>query len=67
MDEAGVVQVEPGLAASALAALAEFAPVNEWPERHFYFGGVNAVQLLPGGEVRAHADPRRGGACRLVD
>lgn len=67
VDEAGIVQVEPGLAASALAALAEFAPVNEWPERHFYFGGVNAVQLLPGGEVRAHADPRRGGACRLVD
>jgi len=66
VDEAGVVQVEPGLDRALLAELAQFAPVNEWPERHFYFGGVNAVHLLAGGEVRAHADPRRGGACQIV-
>jgi hypothetical protein len=43
-------------------ALAADAPVNEWPDRSVYFGGVHAVQ--PG---RAGAgDPRRGGVVRVV-
>jgi gamma-glutamyltranspeptidase/glutathione hydrolase len=66
VDPDGVVQVEPGLRADEIADLAAFAPVNVWGERHFYFGGVNGVQRLPGGQVRAYADPRRGGAWRTV-
>ena len=55
-------EVEPGLAAATLAALARAAPVNEWPAQNVYFGGVHAV--TPG---RAGAgDPRRGGAVRVV-
>jgi gamma-glutamyltranspeptidase/glutathione hydrolase len=66
VDAAGVVQAEPGLRAEELAELADFAPVNEWSERHFYFGGVNGVQRTAAGQVRAHADPRRGGAFRVL-
>jgi gamma-glutamyltranspeptidase/glutathione hydrolase len=66
VDPDGVVQVEPGLSTAELTALADFAPVNVWGEGHFYFGGVNGVQRLPDGEVRAFADPRRGGASRVV-
>jgi gamma-glutamyltranspeptidase/glutathione hydrolase len=66
VDTSGVVQVEPGLAVDQLAALEQFAPVNEWSERHFYFGGVNAVQIHRDGRLSAHADPRRGGGWRLV-
>ena len=55
-------EVEPGLAAATLAALARAAPVNPWPAPNVYFGGVHAV--TPG---RAGAgDPRRGGAVRVV-
>lgn len=66
VDTAGVVQAEPGLSQVQLEALRTFAPVNVWEERHFYFGGVNAVQVTGSGELRAHADPRRGGAWRIV-
>lgn len=66
VDRAGVVQAEPGLAPAQVAALREFAPVNVWDERHFFFGGVNAVQVTGSGTLRAYADPRRGGACRIV-
>jgi gamma-glutamyltranspeptidase/glutathione hydrolase len=56
------LEVEPGHPDDVLAALAEVAPVNRWPARSMYFGGVHAVE--PG---RAGAgDPRRGGAVRRV-
>ena len=66
VDGAGVVQAEPGLSRAQLDALRMFAPVNVWDERHFFFGGVNAVQVTGSGALRAHADPRRGGAWRIV-
>ncbi len=66
VDSAGVVQVEPGLTPRQLRDLQRFAPVNEWDEQHFFFGGVNAVQRTADGQLRAHADPRRGGAWRIV-
>lgn len=66
VDTSGVVQVEPGLTPQQLAALEAFAPVNVWEERHFFFGGVNAVQVTADGSLRAHADPRRGGAWQVV-
>lgn len=66
VDASGTVQVEPGLTAEQLAQLAAFAPVNEWSEQHFFFGGVNAVQVTTDAQAVAYADPRRGGAWRLV-
>jgi len=53
----GTVQLEPGLAADAVAVLRERRTVNEWTATDLYFGGVNAVDTA-GGHV---GDPRRGG------
>jgi gamma-glutamyltranspeptidase/glutathione hydrolase len=54
----GVVNVEPGIAEEALAALeADGRSIRRWPERHHYFGGVSAI-----GRSGAAADPRRSGA-----
>ena len=58
--------VEPGLSDFQISALERMGPLSLWPERHFYFGGVNAVQLTAAGDVVAHADPRRGGATRVL-
>ena len=52
-----LAQVEPGLSGPLLEALGTQAPINEWPCRDVYFGGVHAV--APGRE--AAGDPRRGG------
>jgi gamma-glutamyltranspeptidase/glutathione hydrolase len=58
-----VVQVEPGLDdPEALRALGRLGPVNEWPDRDVYFGGVHAV--VPGRE--GAGDPRRGGSAMTV-
>lgn len=62
VDNQGVIQVEPGLADEQLEELRALGQVSLWPERHFYFGGVNAVHVAADGSVGAHADPRRGGA-----
>jgi gamma-glutamyltranspeptidase/glutathione hydrolase len=56
------VQVEPGFSAAALEALRARFPVNVWPERNVYFGGVQAVA----GDGQGAGDPRRGGVCRIV-
>ena len=55
-----VVQAEPGLGADVLAALRARWPVNEWPSRNLYFGGVHAVAPGRGGA----GDPRRSGVTR---
>lgn len=55
-------ELEPGLDATVVAALAQAAPVNEWPTPSVYFGGVHAVQPAR----RGAGDPRRGGAVRTV-
>jgi len=52
------LQVEPGHDPAALAALATLGPMNEWPDRDVYFGGVHAV--VPG--ESGAGDPRRGGS-----
>jgi gamma-glutamyltranspeptidase / glutathione hydrolase len=57
------VQVEPGLAAEAVAALAAQRPVNVWQVTDLYFGGVNAVDTV-GGCVGDH---RRGGTTASLD
>jgi gamma-glutamyltranspeptidase / glutathione hydrolase len=57
------VQVEPGLAADAVAALAATRPVNVWQVTDLYFGGVNAVDAA-GDRVGDH---RRGGTTATLD
>jgi gamma-glutamyltranspeptidase/glutathione hydrolase len=55
-----VVQAEPGHGDEVLDALRDRWPVNEWPSRNLYFGGVHAVAPGRGGA----GDPRRGGVTR---
>jgi gamma-glutamyltranspeptidase/glutathione hydrolase len=56
------LQIEPGFSESAVAAVKDRLPVNIWPEKDVYFGGVHAV--IPG--VEGAGDPRRGGAVVTV-
>jgi gamma-glutamyltranspeptidase/glutathione hydrolase len=58
-----VVQLEPGVPEEAVTALRGRWPVNQWPARNLYFGGVHAV--CPG--IAGHGDPRRGGSARVVE
>jgi len=55
LDNARVVQIEPGFPPAELAALPE--PVSHWRHKDFYFGGVHAVSS----DGEAAADARRGG------
>nr|WP_231127431.1 gamma-glutamyltransferase [Motilibacter aurantiacus] len=61
------LQAEPGLPPAVEAALAGRWPVNTWPARDLYFGGVHAVSAGPDGTVAAVGDDRRGGAGVVVD
>ncbi len=56
------VEIEPGWPVEVLTALEAESPVNRWPDRSMYFGGVHAV--APGRTTAS--DPRRGGATRTV-
>ncbi len=40
--------------------------VVRWSAQNLYFGGVSAVALMPGGELAAAGDPRRGGTGMVV-
>jgi gamma-glutamyltranspeptidase/glutathione hydrolase len=40
--------------------------VIRWRRRNLYFGGTNAVEVLPGGAPAAAGDARRGGAGIVV-
>jgi gamma-glutamyltranspeptidase/glutathione hydrolase len=56
-----VVNAEPGVDGSALAALEDRGlEIRLWPRRHHYFGGVSAL-----GRRGAGADPRRSGSVRV--
>jgi len=57
------IQLEPGIEdPAARDALSRLGPINEWPERDVYFGGVHAV--VPDSD--AAGDPRRGGSGMVV-
>lgn len=58
------VQIEPGWPDEVVDRLRRDWPVNVWPERNLYFGGVHAV--CEGGGGDAWGDPRRGGSTALV-
>jgi len=58
------VQLEPGFPADSLTAIKQHWPLNTWPERNMYFGGVHAVSPSTG---RAAGDPRRGGFAACAD
>ncbi|MBC7461643.1 MAG: gamma-glutamyltransferase [Thermoleophilia bacterium] len=60
--EAGVVQVEPGYPAAAVARLEELGhELNRWPNTNMYFGGSNMVAVDGDGSFAAAGDHRRGG------
>ncbi|MCB1030731.1 MAG: gamma-glutamyltransferase [Acidimicrobiales bacterium] len=60
-------EVEPGLSEDVLDALGQVGPVNEWPSKSMYFGGVHAIGLGQGEVGQGGAgDARRGGAVRHV-
>jgi hypothetical protein len=40
--------------------------VVRWRRRNLYFGGTNAVEVDPAGELAAAGDARRGGAGLVV-
>jgi gamma-glutamyltranspeptidase / glutathione hydrolase len=61
--EGGVLQCEAGFEETAVAELeAAGYPVNRWPTRSIYFGGVHSVARDENGRLDAAGDNRRGGA-----
>src|SRR5262245_56577722 len=58
---------EGGFAPAALDRLAELGyDIVRWRRRNLYFGGTNAVEVLPDGTLAAAGDARRGGAGIVV-
>ncbi|HSK22200.1 MAG TPA: gamma-glutamyltransferase [Egicoccus sp.] len=60
--DGGVVQVEPGFDAEALADLANERAVNVWQVTDLYFGGTHVVAA----DGAAAGDHRRGGATAVL-
>lgn len=56
------LQIEPGYRQEVIDSVNMLLPVNVWPQKDVYFGGVHAV--IPG--VEGAGDLRRGGAVRVV-
>lgn len=61
------VHCEGGHDSAVLDRLEELGyDVVRWRRRNLFFGGAAAVEVLPGGELHAAGDPRRGGAGVVV-
>jgi gamma-glutamyltranspeptidase / glutathione hydrolase len=61
--DGAVVHCEGGADPAELDRLGQLGyELVRWRQRNLFFGGVSAVELLPGGELAAAGDPRRGGA-----
>ena len=41
--------------------------MTQWKSRNLFFGGANAVEVLPDGTLAAAGDVRRGGAAVVVE
>ena len=48
------------------AIVAYSSEAKPWPERNMFFGGVHVACWGPNGHLEAAADPRRGGATRVI-
>ncbi len=59
----GLVHAEKGAKVRGL----ESERLVEWRERNLFFGGANAVEVLPDGSLAGAGDPRRGGAAVVVE
>ena len=65
--EDGVLQCEAGYDETAVAELTDMGyPINRWPTRSIYFGGVHSVARDENGRLQAAGDNRRGGATAEV-
>ena len=65
--EGAHLHCEGGFAADALDELEQRGfEVVRWRRRNLYFGGTNAVEVLPDGTLAATGDARRGGAGVVV-
>jgi gamma-glutamyltranspeptidase/glutathione hydrolase len=62
LDE-GLVHAEKGAEVRGL----ESEGLVEWKAQNLFFGGANAVEVLPVGSLAAAGDPRRGGAAVVVE
>jgi gamma-glutamyltranspeptidase/glutathione hydrolase len=61
------VHVEGGFDPAELDRVAaDGYDVVRWRRRNVFFGGTNAVEVLPRGGLAAAGDPRRGGAGVVV-
>jgi gamma-glutamyltranspeptidase/glutathione hydrolase len=59
----GVVHAEAGVDVGALAE----EKFTQWKSLNLFFGGANAVEVLPNGALAAAGDVRRGGAAVVVE
>ncbi len=65
--EDGVLQCEAGFDETAVSELEAMGyPVNRWPTRSIYFGGVHSVSRDENGRLYAAGDNRRGGSTAEV-
>jgi gamma-glutamyltranspeptidase/glutathione hydrolase len=62
--EEGIVYCEDATVADRLES--QGREVVRFKRQNLYFGGVSAVEVLPGGDLAAAGDPRRGGAGVVV-
>jgi gamma-glutamyltranspeptidase/glutathione hydrolase len=61
--EGDVVHAEAGVDVSGLTS----GSVTQWKARNLFFGGTNAVEVLPDGTLAAAGDVRRGGGAVVVE
>jgi gamma-glutamyltranspeptidase / glutathione hydrolase len=62
------VHCEGGFDALELDRLEQLGyDIVRWRRRNLYFGGANAVEVLPDGALAAAGDARRGGAGLVVE
>jgi gamma-glutamyltranspeptidase/glutathione hydrolase len=59
----GVVHAEAGVDVGSL----EGEKLTRWKSLNLFFGGANAVEVLPDGMLAAAGDVRRGGAAMVVE